>query len=35
MSSEEIARLHKTVREALIDWTERLRRDAAGNFRRK
>jgi len=28
----EIERLHRAVRESLVEWTERLRRDAAGKF---
>ncbi len=32
MNDEEIARLHTAVKETLIDWTDRLRKDAAGKF---
>ena len=35
MTPEEIARLHKATREALIDWTEILRKDAGGKFPEK
>jgi formamidopyrimidine-DNA glycosylase len=35
MSTEEIARLHKAVRETLLDWTDRLRRDAKAKFPEK
>ncbi len=35
MSDEEIARLHTATRETLVDWTDRLRRDAAGKFPEK
>ena len=32
LDAEEIARLHAATREVLDDWTERLRREAAGGF---
>ena len=35
LKAEEIARLHAAVRETLQDWTERLRREAAGRFPEK
>jgi formamidopyrimidine-DNA glycosylase len=35
LSDVEIARLYQAVRETLIEWTERLRRDAGGAFPEK
>jgi len=35
LSDEEIARLFDATRSTLIDWTERLREEAAGNFPEK
>jgi formamidopyrimidine-DNA glycosylase len=32
LSDEEIARLHAATREVLLEWTARLRREAAGGF---
>jgi formamidopyrimidine-DNA glycosylase len=32
LSDEEIARLHAASQEVLLEWTERLRREAAGGF---
>ncbi len=32
LSDEEITRLHSSTREVLAEWTERLRREAAGEF---
>ena len=35
LSDDEIARLYQSVRETLIEWTERLRRDAGAGFPEK
>jgi formamidopyrimidine-DNA glycosylase len=35
LSGEEAARLHQATRRVLADWTERLRREAAGGFPEK
>ncbi len=35
LTAEEIARLHEAVRESLLEWTERLRTEAAGGFPEK
>jgi formamidopyrimidine-DNA glycosylase len=35
LAPEEIARLHQAVRESLLEWTERLRDEAAGTFPEK
>jgi formamidopyrimidine-DNA glycosylase len=32
LDGEEVARLHTATREVLLEWTERLRREAAGGF---
>ena len=32
LSAEEIARLHRAVRDTLLDWIERLRGEAGGKF---
>jgi formamidopyrimidine-DNA glycosylase len=32
LEAEEVARLYAAAREVLLEWTERLRRDAAGGF---
>ena len=35
LERDEIARLHQAVREVLIEWTQRLRDDAGGDFPEK
>jgi formamidopyrimidine-DNA glycosylase len=35
MTSEEIAQLHEAVKDSLLDWTARLRAEAAGKFPEK
>src|SRR5438105_2685951 len=35
LSGDEMARLYEAVRDTLIDWTDRLRRDAGGGFPEK
>jgi formamidopyrimidine-DNA glycosylase len=35
LSDTEVARLHAATKETLVDWTERLRRDAGGKFPEK
>lgn len=35
LTPEECSRLHAATRETLVEWTERLRRDAAGGFPEK
>jgi formamidopyrimidine-DNA glycosylase len=35
MVSEQIARLHEATRETLLEWTQKLREDAAGKFPEK
>jgi formamidopyrimidine-DNA glycosylase len=35
LTSEEIARLHEAVKDSLLDWTARLRAEAAGKFPEK
>ena len=35
LSDEELARLYHAIRDTLVDWTDRLRKDAAGKFPEK